>query len=136
MFQGPLSPSSALLQLLHSSTGLQMSLFNSFMNFEEYKKLTFHPWLHQRFQIVFKEVGIKLAPVNKEKMKNLLNINIIIIRVFCPRAGLSLQTQGPRLQFCPKAGFSIANSGTKVAVLLGINKWSSFLLRPPLWSKW
>ena len=27
-----------------------------------------------------------------------------IIRVFCPRAGLSLQTQAPRLQFCPKAG--------------------------------
>ena len=29
---------------------------------------------------------------------------IIIIRVFCPRAGLSLQTQEPRLQYCPKAG--------------------------------
>ena len=27
----------------------------------------------------------------------------IIIRVFCPRAGHSLQTQAPRLQFCPKA---------------------------------
>ena len=27
-----------------------------------------------------------------------------MIRVFCPRAGLSLQTQAPRLQFCPKAG--------------------------------
>ena len=27
-------------------------------------------------------------------------------RVFCPRAGLSLQTQEPRLQFCPKAGLS------------------------------
>ena len=25
------------------------------------------------------------------------------MRVFCPRAGLSLQTQAPRLQFCPKA---------------------------------
>ena len=24
--------------------------------------------------------------------------------MFCPRAGLSLQTQPPRLQFCPKAG--------------------------------
>ena len=28
---------------------------------------------------------------------------IIIIRVLYPRAGLSLQTQVPRLQFCPKA---------------------------------
>ena len=28
----------------------------------------------------------------------------IIFRVFCPRAGLSLQIQAPRLQFCPKAG--------------------------------
>ena len=32
-------------------------------------------------------------------------IIIIIIRVFCPRAGLSLQTQEPRLQFCSKAVF-------------------------------
>ena len=31
-------------------------------------------------------------------------IIIIIISVFCPRAGLSLQTQASRLQFCPKAG--------------------------------
>ena len=27
----------------------------------------------------------------------------VIIRVFCPRAGSSLQTQEPRLQFFPKA---------------------------------
>ena len=39
-------------------------------------------------------------------------IIIIIIRVFYPKAGLSLQTQTPRLHFCPKAGrSSIANSG-------------------------
>ena len=41
-------------------------------------------------------------------------IIIIIIRVFCPRAGPSLHAQEPRLQ--P----STANSGTKAAVLLGI----------------
>ena len=29
---------------------------------------------------------------------------IVIIRVFCPRAGLSQQNQAPRLQFYPKAG--------------------------------
>ena len=29
---------------------------------------------------------------------------IIIIRVFCPRAGLSLGTRAPRLQFYPKVG--------------------------------
>ena len=34
MFQRPLSPSSALLQLSDSSTGLQMSVFNGFMYFE------------------------------------------------------------------------------------------------------
>ena len=45
-----------------------------------------------------------------------------IIRVFCPRAGLLLQTQAPRLQFCPKAGFP-SHSGTKVAVLLGMNRY-------------
>ena len=27
--------------------------------------------------------------------------------MFCPRAGLSLQTQAPRLQFCPKAGLRL-----------------------------
>ena len=30
-----------------------------------------------------------------------------IITVFCPRAGLSLQTQAPRLQFCPKTGLPL-----------------------------
>ena len=56
-----------------------------------------------------------------------------IIRVFCPRADLSLQTQEPRLQFCPRqvfhcklrnqgcssaqGSYSTANSGTKAAVL-------------------
>ena len=34
MFQRPLSPSSALLQLSDSSIGLQMSVFNAFMYFE------------------------------------------------------------------------------------------------------
>ena len=58
---------------------------------------------------------------------------IIIIIVFCPRAGLSLQTKKPRLQFCPKQVFDYkrrnqgcssaqgrsftANAGIKVAVL-------------------
>ena len=39
------------------------------------------------------------------KVPNQLNIYFffIIIRVFCPRAGLSEQTQESRLQFCPKA---------------------------------
>ena len=48
--------------------------------------------------------------------------------MLCPRAGLSLLTQVPRLQFCPKAGLHTANSGTKVAVLLGMNRCGSFLL--------
>ena len=38
-----------------------------------------------------------------------------IIRVFCPRAGISLQIQEPRIQFCPKAGL-LPHLGTKVAV--------------------
>ena len=42
--------------------------------------------------------------------------------MFCPRAGLSLQTQPPKLQF------STANSGTKVAVLLGMNRCGRFPL--------
>ena len=32
------------------------------------------------------------------------NIGTLYISLLCPRAGLSLQTQAPRLQFCPKAG--------------------------------
>ena len=42
-----------------------------------------------------------------------------IIKVFCTKAGLSLQTQGPRLQFCPRQA-STANWGIKVVVLQGI----------------
>ena len=45
----------------------------------------------------------------------------IIIRVFWPRAGPSLQTQTPRLQFYP-------NSRTKLALLLGMNRCGSFPL--------
>ena len=52
------------------------------------------------------------TPVNKamSEISNcchyfLFNSCIIIIRVFCTRAGLSLQSQAQRLQFCPKAGF-------------------------------
>ena len=64
-------------------------------------------------------------------------IIIIIIRVFCPMAGLSLQTQEPRLQFCPKTTLhavlsegrpSTTNSGTNDAVLLGINRCGSLPL--------
>ena len=41
-----------------------------------------------------------------------------IIRVFWPRAGLSLQAQEPKLQFCRRQVFH-PNSGTKAAVLPG-----------------
>ena len=32
--------------------------------------------------------------------KMMMMIIIVVVRVFCPRAGLSLQAQEPRLQFC------------------------------------
>ena len=48
--------------------------------------------------------------------------------VYCPREGISLQTQAPRLQFCPKGRSSPANSGTKVAVLLWMNRCGSIPL--------
>ena len=51
----------------------------------------------------------------------------IIIRVFCPKAGPSLQAEKSRLQFCRRQ-VSTANSGTKAAVLLGIYRCSSFPL--------
>ena len=63
-------------------------------------------------------------------------IIIIIIRVFCPRTGPSLQTQARRLQFCWKAGLS---PQTQAAVLLGMDSCGSFpLLSAPhsLFSIW
>ena len=55
----------------------------------------------------------------------------IIIIVFCPRAGLSLQTQAPRLQLCPKAGLPSQTQEKKVAVLLGMNRFGSFPFSAP-----
>ena len=52
---------------------------------------------------------------------DLVNVKI----VFCPRAGLPLQTQEPRLL---KGISSISNSGTQAAVLLGMNRWDSLPL--------
>ena len=51
--------------------------------------------------------------------------------MFCPKAGPSLQAEKPRLQFCPKAGPFHLNSGTKVAVLLGMNRCGSIPLLFP-----
>ena len=49
-----------------------------------------------------KKLVIKYYPPLTIDFSNLIII-IIIIREFCPRADLSLQTQAPRLQFFPKA---------------------------------
>ena len=51
---------------------------------------------------MFSASGLSWRRIENKKVCN--DINIIIIRMFCPKAGLSLQTQEPRLQFCPKAG--------------------------------
>ena len=48
--------------------------------------------------------------------KTFITIIIIIIRVFCPRAGPSLQAQEPKLQFA-EGRSSTAYSGTKAGVL-------------------
>ena len=64
-------------------------------------------------------------PQNRQTLPLLCPI-VIIFRVFCSRAGLSLQTQTPRLQSCPKAGLPPQTSGTKVVVLLGMNRCGSF----------
>ena len=45
---------------------------------------------------------------------SLFIIVIIIIIVFCPRAGLSRLTQVPRLQFCPKAGLPLQTQEPKL----------------------
>ena len=34
-----------------------------------YKKFTYHPWANNKFQKVFKEFNITLAPINKFNMK-------------------------------------------------------------------
>ena len=51
----------------------------------------------------------------------------IVMKVFCPTAGPSLQAQEPRLHFCRRQVYP-ANSGTKDAVLLVINMCGSFPL--------
>ena len=58
----------------------------------------------------------------------LIIIIIIIIRESCPRPGISLQMQEPRLQFCPKRGLPQQTQEPRVAVLLGINRCGSFPL--------
>ena len=45
-----------------------------------------------------------------------------------PRAGLSLQTQAPRLQLCTKAGLPPQTQETRVAVLITMSRCGSFPL--------
>ena len=54
-------------------------------------------------------------------------IIIIIISVFCPRAGLSLQTQATKAAVLPKGRSSTANRNQGCS-LLGMNRCTSFLL--------
>ena len=53
-------------------------------------------------------------------------IIIIVIRVLCPRAGLSLQNAGIKVAVLLKGRSYAASSVTKVAILLGINWYGSF----------
>ena len=39
---------------------------------KNFKKFTFHPFVHHKFQKIFREINIDLAPVNNYKIKNLL----------------------------------------------------------------
>ena len=39
---------------------------------KNFKKFTFHPFVHHKFQKIFREINIDLAPVNNYKLKNLL----------------------------------------------------------------
>ena len=52
-------------------------------------------------------INMEISKFNKTQSQCPLNddlYKIIIIRVFYPRAGLSIQAQAPRLEFCSKAG--------------------------------
>jgi len=40
-----------------------------------YKKFTYHPWANNKFQKLFKEFNITLAPINKFNIKNLMDPN-------------------------------------------------------------
>ena len=55
------------------------------------------------------------------------SIFIIIIIVFCPRAGLSLKLRH-KTAVLPKGRSYTANSGNKIEVLLGMNRCGSFPL--------
>ena len=67
------------------------------------------------------------ANFSSQKIFRVLIIIIIIIRVFCPGADLSLQTQERRLQFCRRQVFH-CKLRTKAAVLSGMNTCGSFPL--------
>ena len=71
------------------------------------------PTIRENMEILIttsKDIGLE---VNSEKIKymttsrdqNVIQYQNIIIRVFCPRAGPSLQAQEPRLQFCRRQVF-------------------------------
>ena len=53
---------------------------------------------------------------------------IIIIRVFCPRAGPSLQAQEPRLQFCPEEDLPPQTQEPRLQFYKGLNRCGSFPL--------
>ena len=53
---------------------------------------------------------------------------IFVIRVFCPRTDLSLQTQAPRLKFCPKADLSQQTQEPRLQFYKGLNRCGSFPL--------
>ena len=64
---------------------------------------------------------------------------VTIIGAFCPWAGLSLQTQAPRLQFCPRAGIPPQTQESRLQFYQGLNRCRIFpLLSAPdsLFSIW
>jgi GIY-YIG catalytic domain. len=57
------------------SVVVSLMCFNH-LKFVPYKKFTYHPWAHNKFNKIFKHHNVVLTPQNKYSNKNLLNFNL------------------------------------------------------------
>ena len=75
-----------------------------------------------RIAALLPEFAVKDLPLGRTLMV------MIIIRVFCPRAGPSLQAQEPRLQFCHRQVFHCKVQEPRLLFYQGLNRCGSFPL--------
>ena len=60
----------------HQKLKKEISTLNNLNEERKFKKFTFHPYVHHKFQKIFNEININLAPVNNYKLKSVLKSEI------------------------------------------------------------